>query len=60
MSGDLAALKKLKIVIPQSQLCNVYYALIERHLRYADVIWGSLSKTKITALQHLRDWGRVQ
>ena len=38
-SRGLAALKKLKNVIPQSQLCNVYYALIESHLRYADVIW---------------------
>ena len=38
MSGGLAALKKLKDVVPQSQLCNVYCALIESHLRYADVI----------------------
>ena len=55
MSGGLAALKKLKNIIPQSQLCNVYYALIESHLRYADVIWSSLSKTKLAALQRLRD-----
>ena len=43
--GGIAALKKLKTVVPQSQLCNVYYAIIESHLRYADVILGSLSKT---------------
>ena len=55
ISGGFAALKRLKNVIPQSQLCNVYYALIESHLRYADVIWGSLSKTKIAALQRLQD-----
>ena len=55
MSGGLAALKKLKNVVPQSQLCNVYCALIESHLRYADVIWGSLSKTKLAALQRLQD-----
>ena len=39
MIGGLAALKALRNVIPQSQLCNVYYALIESQLRYADVIW---------------------
>ena len=33
----------------------MYYALIESHLRYADVIWGSLSETKIAAFQCLQD-----
>ena len=55
ISGGRAALRRLKNVIPQSQLCNVYYALIESHLRYGDVIWGSLSITKIAALQRLQD-----
>ena len=55
MSGGLAALKKLKNVVPQLQLYNVYYALVESHLRYADVIWGSLSKKKLAALQRLQD-----
>ena len=55
MSGGLAALKKLKNVLPQSQLCNVYHILTESHLRYADVIWGNLSQTKLAALQRLQD-----
>ena len=38
---------------PQSQLCSVYYALVESHLRYGDVIWGSLCKTKLAALERL-------
>ena len=46
MSGGLAALKKSKTVVPQSQLFNVY-ALIESHLCYADVIWDNLAKTKL-------------
>ena len=29
ISGGLAALKRVKNAIPQSQLCNVYYALTE-------------------------------
>ena len=33
-SGGLAALKKVKNVLPQSQLCNVCCPLIESHLRY--------------------------
>ena len=55
MSGGLTALKKLKNIIPQSQLFSLYYALIESHLRYADVIWCSLSKTKLASLQCLQD-----
>ena len=54
ISGGREALKRLKNVIPQSQLCKVYYALIESHLRYANVIWGSLAKPKIAALQRFQ------
>ena len=36
--GGLASLKKLKNILPQSKLCSVYYAIVESHLRYADVI----------------------
>ena len=42
MSGGLRSLKKLKNLIPQSQLDHVYRALVESNLRYANVIWGSL------------------
>ena len=45
--GRLASLKKLKNVLPQSKLGSVYYAIVESHLRYADVIWGSLPTRKI-------------
>ena len=51
MSAGLSALKRLKNILPQSQLCSVNYALVENHLRYGDVIWGSLCKTKLAALQ---------
>ena len=46
---------KLKNIIPQSQLCSVFHAIVEIHLRYADVIWGSLSKTKLDTLQRLHN-----
>ena len=49
--GGLASIRKLKNILPQSQLLNVYQALVESHLRYANVIWGTLSDTKISTLQ---------
>ena len=40
MNEGLKSLKKLKNLIPQYQLDHVYRAVIESHLRYANVIWG--------------------
>ena len=34
---------------------EVYYALVENHLRYANVVWGSLSDAKMEALQRLQN-----
>ena len=48
-------MKKLKGILPQSMLFQVYKALVESHLRYADVVWGSLSNAKISALQRLQN-----
>ena len=48
-------MKKLKGILPQSMLFQVYKALVESHLRYADVVLGSLTETKITALQRLQN-----
>ena len=59
MSGGLRSLKKLKNLIPQSQLDHVLdRALVESHLRYANVIWGSLPKTKLNTLKRLQDRAR--
>ena len=57
--GGLASLKKLKNLVPQKQLDNVYRALIESHLRYASVIWGSIPSSKIKILQNLPDRART-
>ena len=48
-------MKKLKDILPRSMLFQVYKALVESHLRYADVVWGSLTNTKISALQRLQN-----
>ena len=53
--GDLASLKTHKNIFSQSQLSNVYRALIESHIRYADAIWGSISNSEIESLQRFQD-----
>ena len=55
VSCGLKSLKKLQNLLSQSQLDHVYRALVESHLRYANVIWGSLPKTKLNTLQRLQD-----
>ena len=42
--GGLAALRK-------SKLLDVYRALVESHLGYANVVWGALPSTKLSTLQ---------
>ena len=44
--GGVTSLKKLKNILPRSQLSNVYCALVKSHMLYADVVWGRLSNTK--------------
>jgi len=48
--GGLQSLRRLKSILPQPSLNYVYRALIESHIRYADVIWA-----KIEFLQRLQD-----
>ena len=48
-------LQKLKNLVPQKQLDTVYRALIESHLRYANVTWGSIPSSKIMISQNLQD-----
>ena len=49
----------LKDIISQTQLCSIYYTIVESHLRYANEIWGSLPKTKHDAPQRLQDRART-
>ena len=53
--GGLQSLRKLKSILPQSSLSNVHRALIDSHIRYANVIWGILSNSKIESLPRLQD-----
>ena len=49
------SLRRLKSILPQSSLRNVYRALIESHIRYADIIWCSLSNTEMEFLQRFQN-----
>ena len=51
INTGLMSLQRVKNILPQSQLRCVYYGLVEGHLRYGDVVWGSLNKSEIIALQ---------
>ena len=55
VSGGLWSLNKLMKIFPQSYLVNIYHALVESRLRYANIVWGSLSNTIIEALQRLQN-----
>ena len=54
ISSGMWAIKRLKNILAQSQLCMVYYALVESQLRYGNVVWGSLLETKLAALERLQ------
>ena len=58
-NGPLSSLRKLKNILPQSKLDQVYKALLESHLRYSDELWGSLSNTKLDHLQRLQTRART-
>ena len=53
----LMSLQRLKSILPQGRLCCVYYGLVESHLRYGDVVWVSMNKSKIISLQRLQNRG---
>ena len=50
----ISSLRKLKSILPQSALDQVYKVLLESQLRYSDELWGSLSNTKLDHLQRLQ------
>ena len=55
LKGGLDSIRKLRQLLPQSQLFQVYRALVESHLRYGNLLWGHLSATKLHSLQKLQD-----
>ena len=54
LKGGISSLRKLKDILPQRKLEQVYKALFESHLRYGDIVWSALSNTKLSKLQRLQ------
>ena len=54
LKGGLSSLRKLKNILPQRKLDQVYKALFESHLRYGNIVWSTLSNTKLSQLQRLQ------
>ena len=54
LKGGISSLRKLKDILPQRKLEQVYKALFESHLRYGDIVWNALSNTKLSKLQRLQ------
>ena len=54
----LSSIHKLKGILPQTKLEQVYRALVESHIRYDNELWGSSSDTKLSHLQRLQDRAR--
>ena len=59
IKNALTSLWKLKNILPQSKLDQVYKALLESQLRYSDELWGKLSNTKLDHLQRLQNRART-
>ena len=53
-SLTITALNKLKDILPQSKLRNVYHVLVKGNIRDADVVWGSVSPSEMSTLQSLQ------
>ena len=54
LKGGLSSRRKLKNILPQRKLDQVYKALFESHLRYGNIVWSALSNTKLSKLQRLQ------
>ena len=48
-------LQRMLIRVQTQKLGSIYYAIIESHLRYTDVIWDSLPTRKAETLQRLQN-----
>ena len=54
LKGGLSSLRRLKNFLPQRKLDQFCKALFESHLRYGNIFWSTLAKTKLSQLQRLQ------
>ena len=54
LEGGIRSLRKLKDILPQRKLQQVYKAYFESHLCYGNIVWNALSDSKPSKLQRLQ------
>ena len=54
LKKGISSLRKLKEILPQRKLEQVYKAIFESHLRNGDIVCNALSNTKLSKLQRLQ------
>ena len=52
--GGMSPLRKLKDILPQRKLEQLYKTLFEIHLHNSDVVWHALSNTKLSQFQRVQ------
>ena len=60
LKGGISFSRKLKDILPQRKLHQVYKTLFESHLNYGDIVWNALFNTKLSKLQSLQIRARKQ
>ena len=54
LKGGISSLRKLKDILSQRKLEQVFKALFKSHLCYGDIVWYALSNIKLSKLQILQ------
>ena len=55
ISRSIGCIRRIKQLVPQKILINLYYALILPHIDYCCTAWGSCSKTNLAKIQRLQN-----
>ena len=52
IASGIGAIKRINYCLPPTALHDVYYGLVQSHLNYCSVVWGSCGSVKLQRLQN--------
>ena len=52
IASGIGAIKRINYCLPPTALHDVYYGLVQSHLDYCSVVWGSYGSVKLQRLQN--------
>ena len=52
IASGIGAIKRINYCLPPTALHDVYYGLVQSHLDYCSVVWGSCGSVKLQRLQN--------